>query len=82
MYLRGWRDGLAVTSMHCSCRRPESGSQNPHGGSQPPVNAVLGDPTPSLTSTGARLVSGAHTHPCRQNLYSEKTQCIFQRKLA
>jgi hypothetical protein len=33
----GWRDGSAVKSTDCSFRGPEFHSQQPHGGSQPPV---------------------------------------------
>ena len=40
-YLRlsilGWRDSSAVKSTDCSFRGPEFNSQQPHGGSQPPV---------------------------------------------
>jgi hypothetical protein len=31
------RDGSAVKSTDCSSRGPEFNSQQPHGGSQPPV---------------------------------------------
>jgi hypothetical protein len=34
---RGWRDGSEVKSTHCSSRGPEFKSQQPRGGSQPPV---------------------------------------------
>jgi hypothetical protein len=34
---RGWRDGSAVKSTDCSSEGPEFKSQQPHGGSQPPV---------------------------------------------
>jgi hypothetical protein len=33
----GWRDGSAVKSTDCSSEGPEFKSQQPHGGSQPPV---------------------------------------------
>jgi hypothetical protein len=33
----GWRDGSAIKSTNCSSRGPEFNSQQPHGGSQPPV---------------------------------------------
>jgi len=33
----GWRDGSVVKSTDCSSRGPEFKSQQPHGGSQPPV---------------------------------------------
>jgi hypothetical protein len=33
----GWRDGSVVKSIDCSSRGPEFNSQQPHGGSQPPV---------------------------------------------
>jgi hypothetical protein len=32
-----WRDGSASKSTHCSSEGPEFKSQQPHGGSQPPV---------------------------------------------
>jgi hypothetical protein len=32
-----WRDGSVVKSADRSCRGPEFNSQQPHGGSQPPV---------------------------------------------
>jgi hypothetical protein len=35
--LRGWGDDSAVKSTDCSSRGPEFNSQQPHGGSQPPV---------------------------------------------
>jgi hypothetical protein len=34
---RGWRDGSAVKSTDCSPEGPEFKSQQPHGGSQPPI---------------------------------------------
>ena len=34
---RGWRDGSVVKSTHCSSEGPEFKSQQPRGGSQPPV---------------------------------------------
>jgi hypothetical protein len=34
---RGWRDGSEVKSTDCSSRGPDFNSQQPHGGSQPPV---------------------------------------------
>jgi hypothetical protein len=34
---RGWRDGSAVKSTDCLSKGPEFKSQQPHGGSQPPV---------------------------------------------
>jgi hypothetical protein len=33
----GWRESSAVKSTDCSSRGPEFKSQQPHGGSQPPV---------------------------------------------
>jgi hypothetical protein len=33
----GWRDGSAVKSTDCFSEGPEFKSQQPHGGSQPPV---------------------------------------------
>jgi hypothetical protein len=33
----GWRDGSMVKSSDCSSKGPEFKSQQPHGGSQPPV---------------------------------------------
>ena len=33
----GWRDGSAVKSTDCSSRGPEFKSQQPYGGSQPPI---------------------------------------------
>ena len=33
----GWRDGSVVKSTDCSSKGPEFNSQQPHGGSQPPV---------------------------------------------
>jgi len=33
----GWRDCSVVKSTDCSSRGPEFNSQQPHGGSQPPV---------------------------------------------
>jgi hypothetical protein len=36
-YLEGWRDGSGVKSTDCSSEGPEFKSQQPHGGSQPPV---------------------------------------------
>jgi hypothetical protein len=33
----GWRDGSADKSTDCSSKGPEFKSQQPHGGSQPPV---------------------------------------------
>ena len=33
----GWRDGSAVKSTDCSFRGLEFNSQQPHGGSQPPI---------------------------------------------
>jgi hypothetical protein len=36
-YPRDWRDGSAVKSTDCFSRGPEFNSQQPHGGSQPPV---------------------------------------------
>jgi hypothetical protein len=35
--IRGWRDGSEGKSTDCSSRGPEFKSQQPHGGSQPPV---------------------------------------------
>jgi hypothetical protein len=35
--LGGWRDGSEVKSTYCSSEGPEFKSQQPHGGSQPPV---------------------------------------------
>jgi hypothetical protein len=35
--LGGWRDGSVVKSTDCSSEGPEFKSQQPHGGSQPPV---------------------------------------------
>jgi hypothetical protein len=35
--LEGWRDGSAGKSTDCSSEGPEFKSQQPHGGSQPPV---------------------------------------------
>jgi hypothetical protein len=35
--LRGWRDDSVVKSIDCSSRGPEFNSQQPQGGSQPPV---------------------------------------------
>jgi hypothetical protein len=32
-----WRDGSAVKSTDCSSEGPEFKSQQPHGGSQPPI---------------------------------------------
>ena len=32
-----WRDGLVVKSTNCSSKGPEFKSQQPHGGSRPPV---------------------------------------------
>jgi len=43
----GWRDGLVVKSTVCSSRGPEFKSQQPHGGSQPPV---MGSDAPSGVS--------------------------------
>jgi hypothetical protein len=34
---RGWRGGSVVKSTDCPSRGPEFNSQQPHGGSQPPV---------------------------------------------
>ena len=34
---QGWRDGSVVKSTDCSSKGPEFKSQQPHGGSQPPV---------------------------------------------
>ena len=34
---RGWRDGSMVKSTDCSSKGSEFKSQQPHGGSQPPV---------------------------------------------
>jgi hypothetical protein len=34
---RGWRDGSAVKNTDCSSKSPEFKSQQPHGGSQPPI---------------------------------------------
>jgi hypothetical protein len=36
-YSVGWRGGSVVESTNCSSRGPEFNSQQPHGGSQPPV---------------------------------------------
>jgi hypothetical protein len=33
----GWRDGSVVKSTDCSSEGPEFKSQQPHGGSQPPI---------------------------------------------
>jgi hypothetical protein len=33
----GWRVGSMVKSTHCSSESPEFKSQQPHGGSQPPI---------------------------------------------
>jgi hypothetical protein len=33
----GWRDGSAGKSTDCSSEGPEFKSQQPHGGSQPPI---------------------------------------------
>jgi hypothetical protein len=33
----GWRDGSVVKNTDCSSSGPEFNSQQPHGGSQPPV---------------------------------------------
>ena len=41
-----WRDGAAVKSMGCSSREPKFELQDPHGGSQPSVIPVPGDPVP------------------------------------
>jgi hypothetical protein len=38
---QGWRDGSAVKSTDCSSEGPEFKSQQPHGGSQPPVMRTL-----------------------------------------
>jgi hypothetical protein len=35
--VQGWRDGSVVKSTDCSSKGPEFNSQQPHGGSQPPV---------------------------------------------
>jgi hypothetical protein len=42
----GWRDGSLVKSTVCSSRGPGFGSWRHHGGLQPSVFPVLGDPTP------------------------------------
>ena len=34
---RGWRDGSAAKSTDCSSKGSEFKSQQPHGGSQPPI---------------------------------------------
>lgn len=41
------KDGSEVWSSCCSFRRPKFSSQHAHGGSQPPVTPVSGDPMPS-----------------------------------
>jgi hypothetical protein len=40
----GWRDGSVVKNTDCSSKGPEFNSQQPHGGSHPPVLRSL---TPS-----------------------------------
>ena len=35
--IQDWRDGSAVKSTDCSSKGPTFKSQQPHGGSQPPV---------------------------------------------
>ena len=35
--LQGWRDGSVDKSTDCSSKGPEFKSQQPHGGSQPPI---------------------------------------------
>jgi hypothetical protein len=35
--LRGWRDGSVVKRTDCSSEGPDFKSQQPHGGSQPPI---------------------------------------------
>jgi hypothetical protein len=37
LLVRAWGDGSAVKSTGCSSRGPEFKSQQPHGGSQPPI---------------------------------------------
>lgn len=46
-----WRDDSIIKSTHHSCKEPGFGSQKSHGGSQPPVSPVPGDPLLATTGT-------------------------------
>ena len=51
-----------LKSTGCSSRGPEFNSQHPHGGSQPSVTPVQGDPT----SFGGLHGDSVHRHTCRK----------------
>ena len=66
---RDWRDGSGVKSTGCSYRGPRFNSLHPHGGSQPSITPVPGDPMPSSNLQGHQ----AHmwqTYTYRQNIHT------------
>lgn len=72
MFLRtqvqvSWREGSAVKSMYCSCRRPRFNSQNSQGSFQLPVTWVPGGQTPSQT-----YMQGNTNKSLKETLQSER----------
>lgn len=65
-----WRNGSAVKSTCCFCRRQRLSSQYPHSGLQPFITLVPGDPTHSSDLLEHQACS------CRQNIHTYKM--VFQ----
>ena len=76
----GWGDGSEVKSTCCSCRGPRFSSQRPHGGPQPSVTPVPGDPMPSsdlqFQGTLAPLWRNWHTWSMHTHI---RRKCILKK---
>lgn len=53
----------------CSCGGPEFSSQSSHGGSQPAVTTVPGNPRPPSNLCEQQACVVTHAHACRQDTH-------------
>ena len=72
----GWGDGSEVKSTCCSCRGPRFSSQRPHGGPQPSVTPVPGDPSSPLKE----LTHMIHAHTHTQKMHFKKNPRVWGEK--